>query len=183
MDASIIFEALSEGCVSTSAYMSIHNMCCWMIDQFGNKSQKEEWIPRLSTMDVMASYCLTEPGSGRDASSISTSAVKSGDYYTLNGTKSFISGAGNSGVYLVMCRTGEKDSGPKGISCIMVEKDTPGLSFGKKESKVGWNSQPTAQVILEDCKVPAKNMIGKVGQGFSIAMKGLNGGRVNIASK
>jgi len=182
LDASLIFEALSEGCVSTSAYISIHNMCCWMIDQFGNTDQKEEWISKLATMDVMASYCLTEPGAGSDAGSLQTSAVKNGDYYTLNGTKSFISGAGSSGVYLIMCRTGEKNSGAHGISCIMVEKDTPGLYFGKKESKVGWNCQPTAQVILEDCKVPVKNLIGKEGQGFSIAMKGLNGGRVNIAS-
>ena len=145
LDASIIFEALSEGCVSTSAFMSIHNMVAWMIDEFGSTELKEEWISRLANMDLLGSYCLTEPGNGSDAAQLKTSAVKKGDYYVLNGTKSFISGAGTSGVYLVMCRTGDKNSGPKGISCILVEKDTPGLHFGKMESKVGWNTQPTAQ--------------------------------------
>lgn len=145
LDASLIFEALSEGCVSTSAYISIHNMCCWIIDQFGSPEQKENWIPQLASMETLASYCLTEPGAGSDAGNLQTSAKREGDYYVINGTKSFISGAGSSGVYLIMCRTGEKNSGPKGISCIMVEKNTPGLHFGKKESKVGWNSQPTAQ--------------------------------------
>ena len=182
LDASIIFEALAQGCVSTTAYISIHNMCAWMIDQFGNEEQRAQWIPQLANMESLASYCLTEPNSGSDASSLRTTARLEGDYYVLNGSKSFISGAGASHVYVVMCRTGSSDSGPKGISCLLVEKDSPGLSFGKKESKVGWNSQPTKQVIFEDCRVPAKNLIGKVGQGFSIAMSGLNGGRINIAT-
>jgi isobutyryl-CoA dehydrogenase len=141
MAASIIFEALAQGCVSTTAYISIHNMCAWMIDEFGSVEQREKWLPKLANMDLFSSYCLTEPNSGSDSSSLKTSAKLQGDHYVLNGTKSFISGAGSSDVYLVMCRTGPKDSGPKGISCILVEKDTPGLSFGKKEAKVGWNSQ------------------------------------------
>ncbi|CAF0864879.1 unnamed protein product [Brachionus calyciflorus] len=182
LDASIIFEALSEGCVSTSAYISIHNMCAWMIDEFGTEEQKKFWLPKLAPMETLASYCLTEPANGSDASSLKTTARRQGDYYILNGTKSFISGGGHSGLYLVMCRTGESNSGAKGISCVMVEKGTPGLHFGKKESKVGWNSQPTCQVIFEDCKVPVSNLIGKEGEGFSIAMRGLNGGRINIAS-
>lgn len=156
--------------MSTSAYISIHNMCAWMIDEFGNEEQKLKWIQQLANMNILASYCLTEPGNGSDASGLKTSAKREGGYYILNGTKSFISGAGSSGIYLIMCRTGDKSSGAKGISCILVEKNTPGLHFGKKESKVGWNSQPTAQVILEDCKVPVSNLIGKEGQGFSIAM-------------
>lgn len=182
LDASIIFEALAQGCVSTTAYISIHNMCAWMIDEFGNEEQRAYWIPKLASMDKFASYCLTEPNSGSDSASLKTSARLNGDYYVLNGSKSFISGAGSSDVYLIMCRTGASDSGPKGISCLLVEKGTPGLSFGKKESKVGWNSQPTKQLILEDCKVPAKNVIGKVNSGFNIAMSGLNGGRINIAT-
>jgi len=182
LDSSIIFEALAQGCVSTTAYISIHNMCAWMIDKYGNEEQRAEWIPKLASMEALASYCLTEPNAGSDASSLRTTARLEGDYYILNGSKSFISGAGASHVYVVMCRTGSSDSGPKGISCVLVEKGSPGLSFGKKESKVGWNSQPTKQVIFEDCKIPAKNLIGKVGQGFSIAMSGLNGGRINIAT-
>jgi len=180
LDASYIFEALSHGCVSTTAYMSIHNMCAWMIDTFGNEGQKKTWIAPLASMEKFASYCLTEPGAGSDAGSLSTSAKKSGDDLILNGSKAFISGGGDTDVYLIMCRTGE--AGPKGISCVLVEKGTNGLSFGKKEKKVGWNSQPTRAVILEDCRVPKSNIIGEEGQGFTIAMKGLNGGRVNIAS-
>ncbi|XP_065582910.1 isobutyryl-CoA dehydrogenase, mitochondrial-like [Artemia franciscana] len=180
LDASIIFEALSQGCVSTTAYISIHNMCAWMIDCFGNDSQREKWVSRLASMELFASYCLTEPGSGSDAASLSTNARFDGDSYVLNGTKAFISGGGESDVYLVMCRTGEL--GPKGISCVVVEKGTPGLSFGKKEKKIGWNSQPTRQVIFEDCRVPAANRLGNEADGFLIAMKGLNGGRINIAS-
>lgn len=180
LDASIIFEALSKGCTSTTAYISIHNMCAWMIDHFGNSSQKEQWIPQLATMEKFASYCLTEPGAGSDAASLSTSAKKDGSDLILNGSKAFISGGGDTDVYLVMCRTGGQ--GPKGISCVLVEKGTPGLNFGKKEKKVGWNSQPTRMVIFEDCRVPASNIIGSEGQGFNIAMKGLNGGRINIAS-
>ncbi|KAK7171679.1 hypothetical protein R3I93_004090 [Phoxinus phoxinus] len=180
LDTSIIFEALSTGCVSTTAYISIHNMCAWMIDTFGNKEQREKYCPDLCSMQKFASYCLTEPGSGSDAASLSTSAKLQGDHYILNGTKAFISGGGDTDVYVVMCRTGVK--GPKGISCLVVEKETPGLSFGKKEKKVGWNSQPTRAVIFEDCAVPVTNRLGAEGEGFSIAMKGLNGGRINIAS-
>ncbi|XP_076031544.1 isobutyryl-CoA dehydrogenase, mitochondrial-like [Oratosquilla oratoria] len=180
LDASIIFEALSQGCISTTAYISIHNMCAWMIDEFGNNEQREKYIPELASMEKFASYCLTEPGAGSDAASLATSARKKGDYYILNGSKAFISGGGDTDVYLIMCRTG--GFGPKGISCILVEKGTEGLNFGKKEEKLGWNSQPTRMVILEDCKVPVANLIGEEGQGFNIAMKGLNGGRINIAS-
>uniref|UniRef100_A0A3Q1K8F5 Isobutyryl-CoA dehydrogenase, mitochondrial n=1 Tax=Anabas testudineus TaxID=64144 RepID=A0A3Q1K8F5_ANATE len=180
LDTSIIFEALSTGCTSTTAYMSIHNMCVWMIDTFGNKEQREKFCPDLCSMEKFASYCLTEPGSGSDAASLLTSAQRKGDNYILNGSKAFISGGGDTDVYVVMCRTGSK--GPKGISCLVVEKGTPGLSFGKKENKVGWNSQPTRAVIFEDCVVPVANRLGEEGQGFNIAMKGLNGGRINIAS-
>ncbi|XP_018555942.1 isobutyryl-CoA dehydrogenase, mitochondrial [Lates calcarifer] len=180
LDTSVIFEALSTGCVSTTAYISIHNMCAWMIDTFGNNEQREKFCPDLCSMEKFASYCLTEPGSGSDAASLLTSAQRKGDHYILNGSKAFISGGGDTDVYVVMCRTGSK--GPKGISCVVVEKGTPGLSFGKKEQKVGWNSQPTRAVIFEDCAVPVTNRLGEEGQGFSIAMKGLNGGRINIAS-
>ncbi|XP_074535783.1 isobutyryl-CoA dehydrogenase, mitochondrial [Halichoeres trimaculatus] len=180
LDTSIIFEALSTGCVSTTAYISIHNMCAWMIDTFGNTEQRERFCPDLCSMEKFASYCLTEPGSGSDAASLLTNAQRKGDHYILNGSKAFISGGGDTDVYVVMCRTGGK--GPKGISCLVVEKGTPGLSFGKKEKKVGWNSQPTRAVIFEDCAVPVANRLGEEGQGFSIAMKGLNGGRINIAS-
>ncbi|XP_056905343.1 isobutyryl-CoA dehydrogenase, mitochondrial [Takifugu flavidus] len=180
LDTSVIFEALSTGCVSTTAYISIHNMCAWMIDTFGNAEQRERFCPDLCSMEKFASYCLTEPGSGSDAASLLTSAQPKGEHYILNGSKAFISGGGDTDVYVVMVRTGGK--GPRGISCLVVEKDTPGLSFGKKEKKVGWNSQPTRAVIFEDCAVPASNRLGEEGQGFSIAMKGLNGGRINIAS-
>ncbi|XP_040901491.1 isobutyryl-CoA dehydrogenase, mitochondrial [Toxotes jaculatrix] len=180
LDTSVIFEALSTGCTSTTAYISIHNMCAWMIDTFGNNEQREKFCPDLCSMEKFASYCLTEPGSGSDAASLLTSAQRKGDHYILNGSKAFISGGGDTDVYVVMCRTGGK--GPKGISCLVVEKGTPGLSFGKKEKKVGWNSQPTRAVIFEDCAVPVTNRLGEEGQGFSIAMKGLNGGRINIAS-
>jgi isobutyryl-CoA dehydrogenase len=152
LDASVVFEALATGCVSTAAYISIHNMCAWMIDEFGNEEQRKKWIPLLANMDAFASYCLTEPGNGSDAASLRTSAVRKGDYYVLNGTKSFISGGMSSGIYLIMCRTGEANSGPKGISCILVEDGAKGLSFGKKESKVGWNSQPTCQVTRKEKK-------------------------------
>ncbi|CAL1615296.1 unnamed protein product [Knipowitschia caucasica] len=180
LDTSVIFEALSTGCVSTTAYISIHNMCAWMIDTFGNTEQREKFCPDLCAMDKFASYCLTEPGSGSDAASLLTTARNNGDHYIMNGSKAFISGGGDTDVYVVMCRTGGK--GPKGISCLVVEKGTPGLSFGKKERKVGWNSQPTRAVIFEDCAVPVSNLLGEEGQGFNIAMKGLNGGRINIAS-
>ncbi|MEE6485317.1 hypothetical protein FKM82_014242 [Ascaphus truei] len=180
LDTSIIFEALSTGCVSTTAYMSIHNMCVWMVDTFGNEEQRHQFCPSLCNMDTFASYCLTEPGSGSDAASLLTSAKRDGEHYILNGSKAFISGGGDTDVYVVMCRTG--GSGARGISCLLVEKGTPGLSFGKKEKKVGWNSQPTRAVIFEDCVVPVANRLGEEGQGFGIAMRGLNGGRINIAS-
>ncbi|XP_048369187.1 isobutyryl-CoA dehydrogenase, mitochondrial isoform X1 [Sphaerodactylus townsendi] len=180
LDTSIIFEALSTGCVSTTAYMSIQNMCAWMIDTFGSQEQRHKYCPSLCSMEKLASYCLTEPGSGSDAASLLTTAKRKGDAYVLNGSKAFISGGGDADVYVVMCRTG--GSGPKGISCMVVEKGTPGLSFGKKEKKMGWCSQPTRAVIFEDCAVPVANRVGEEGQGFNIAMKGLNGGRINIAS-
>ncbi|XP_052241616.1 isobutyryl-CoA dehydrogenase, mitochondrial-like isoform X1 [Dreissena polymorpha] len=180
LDTSIIFEALAQGCTSTTAYISIHNMCAWMIDEFGNEAQRGRWIPQLASMEKFASYCLTEPNNGSDAANLTLSAKRDGDHYILNGSKTFISGGGESDIYVLMCRTGEK--GPKGISCIVIEKGTPGLDFGKKEKKVGWNSQPTRAVILEDCRVPVSHLIGQPGDGFKIAMKGLNGGRTNIAS-
>jgi len=180
VDSSIIFEALSSGCVSTTAYISIHNMVTLMIDKYGSESQRSKYIPQLATMEKMASYCLTEPGSGSDAASLSTSAKRVGDKFVLNGTKAFISGGGATDYYAVMCRTGGE--GPKGISCILVENGTKGLNFGKKEKKMGWNSQPTRAVIFEDCEVPAENLIGREGDGFLIAMNGLNGGRLSIAS-
>lgn len=177
---SVIFEALSAGCVSTTAYISIHNMVAWMINQYGNDEQKNGLLPQLTSMEKLASYCLTEPGSGSDAAALITRANKKGDTYVLNGSKSFISGASVSDVYLVMVRTGE--SGPKGISTVLVDKDTAGLSFGKSENKLGWKNQPTCVVNFEDCVIPIANRIGPEGVGFKIAMAGLNGGRVNIAS-
>ena len=180
LDAAIIMEELSAGCTSTAAFISIHNMASWMIDRYGSDAQRRKFLPRLTTMELIASYCLTEPGSGSDAAALKTRAVKDGDHYVLNGSKAFISGAGTSDVYVCMVRTGE--DGPKGISCIVVEKGTPGLSFGKHERKMGWNSQPTAQVIFEDCRVPVANRIGAEGEGFRIAMSGLDGGRINIGA-
>ena len=179
-DAALIFEALSEGCTSTAAFLSIHNMAAWMIDRFGDADQRRRWLPDLVSMDRIASYCLTEPGSGSDAAALRTRAVRDGDDYVLNGAKAFISGAGVSDLYVAMVRTGE--DGPKGVSCLVVEKGTPGLSFGKPEAKMGWNSQPTAQVNFEDARVPVANRIGQEGEGFSIAMAGLDGGRINIAA-
>jgi isobutyryl-CoA dehydrogenase len=180
LDASVIFETLSTACVSTTAYISIHNMCASLIDNFGNEEQRRKYLPKLCSMEHFASYCLTEPGSGSDSASLKTKAVKKGDYYIVNGTKAFISGGGSSDIYLVMVRTG--DDSPKGISCLLIEKGFSGLSFGAKEKKLGWNSQPTKMVIMEDCKVPIKNLIGKEGDGFKIAMKALDGGRINIAA-
>ncbi len=180
LDAAILFEELSAADPSTAAYISIHNMAAWMIDSFGDPGQRERFLPALFSMERFASYCLTEPGSGSDAASLRTRAERDGDHYVLNGSKAFISGGGASDVYVVMVRTG--GPGPKGISALVVEKGTPGLSFGKKERKMGWNSQPTAQVIFEDCRVPVANRLGEEGEGFRIAMKGLDGGRVNIAS-
>jgi alkylation response protein AidB-like acyl-CoA dehydrogenase len=180
LDATIIFEELAQGCTSTAAYISIHNMAAWMIDAFGTDEQRRRFLPRLCAMEHFASYCLTEPGSGSDAAGLATRAVRDGDAYVLDGSKAFISGAGSSDLYVCMVRTGEK--GPKGISCLVVEKGTPGLSFGAPEKKLGWKSQPTAMVSFESCRVPAANRIGEEGQGFRIAMAGLDGGRLNIAA-
>lgn len=180
LDAALIFEELSRGCVSTAAFLSIHNMCAWMIDTWGNEEQRQRFLPEMMTMQKIASYCLTEPGSGSDAASLRTKAVRDGDHYVLNGSKAFISGAGTSDYYVVMCRTGGE--GPKGVSTIVVEKDTPGLSFGANEKKMGWNSQPTRVVSFEDCRVPVENRLADEGMGFTLAMMGLNGGRVNIGA-
>lgn len=180
LDAAIIFEELAAACASTSAYISIHNMASWMIDTFGNTQQRNCWIPSLSKMESLASYCLTEPGSGSDAGALKTEAKRVGDDYILNGSKAFISGAGSTDLYVTMVRTGAE--GPKGITCLVVEKNTPGLTFGAQEEKLGWHSQPTAMVYFSDCRVPVANRIGKEGAGFQIAMSGLDGGRVNIAA-
>jgi alkylation response protein AidB-like acyl-CoA dehydrogenase len=180
LDAAIIFEELATGCTSTAAYLSIHNMVAWMIDAFGSDAQRARWLPGLITMEQLASYCLTEPGAGSDAAGLVTSARRQGDGYVLNGSKAFISGAGVSDLYACMVRTGGE--GPKGVSCLVVERDSPGLSFGKQERKLGWHSQPTATVIFEDCAVPADHRLGAEGEGFTTAMQGLDGGRVNIAA-
>jgi alkylation response protein AidB-like acyl-CoA dehydrogenase len=180
LDAAILFEELATGCTSTAAYLSIHNMVAWMIDAFGTEEQRARWLPELTTMERFASYCLTEPGAGSDAASLATRAQQHGDRYLLNGSKAFISGAGTSDLYACMVRTGGE--GPKGISCVVVERGSPGLGFGKQEKKLGWHSQPTAMVIFEDCAVPLRNRLGAEGEGFTIAMRGLDGGRVNIAA-
>jgi len=179
-DAALIFEQLSYGDVSTAAFISIHNMASWMIDTFGSDAQRESWLPRLTSMELIASYCLTEPGAGSDAASLKTQAVRDGDDYVITGTKQFISGAGTSDVYVLMART--SDDGAKGVSTFIIEKDTPGLSFGANERKMGWKSQPTRQVILDGVRVPAANRIGEEGHGFRFAMAGLDGGRLNIAA-
>jgi alkylation response protein AidB-like acyl-CoA dehydrogenase len=180
LDATIIFEELAQGCTSTAAYISIHNMNAWMIDAFGSDAQRKRFLPKLCTMEHFSSYCLTEPGSGSDAASLRTRAVRDGDHYVLNGTKAFISGGGVADLYVCMVRTGE--DGANGISCLVVEKATRGLSFGAQEKKLGWKSQPTAMVLFEDCRVPVANRIGEEGHGFRIAMAGLDGGRLNIAA-
>lgn len=180
LDAAVIFEQLASGCISTSAWLSIHNMVTAIIDKYAHASLRAYWGPRLTRMDVLASYCLTEPESGSDAASLQTRAVLEGSHYVLNGAKAFISGGSVSDVYLCMVRTG--DESHHGISCLLVEKDTPGLSFGKLEKKMGWRSQPTCMVYFENCRVPATNLIGNLGEGFKIALNALNGGRVNIAS-
>jgi len=180
LDASLIFEQLSRGDVSTAAFMSIHNMASWMIDRFGSTLLRQKYLPRLTAMDAIASYCLTEPGSGSDAAALRTTARRDGDDYVLNGSKAFISGAGTSDLYVVMARTGE--DGPNGISSLVVEKGTPGLRFGANERKLGWNNQPTAMVLFDDCRVPGENRVGQEGDGFRFAMMGLDGGRLNIAS-
>jgi alkylation response protein AidB-like acyl-CoA dehydrogenase len=180
LDAALIFEELAQGCTSTAAYISIHNMAAWMIDGFGSEALRKKFLPKLCTMEHFASYCLTEPDSGSDAASLKTKAVSEGDHYVLNGAKAFISGGGMSDIYVVMARTSE--AGPRGISAIVVEKGTPGLSYGAQEKKLGWKSQPTAMVMFENCRVPVSNLIGKEGQGFRIAMAGLDGGRLNIGA-
>jgi alkylation response protein AidB-like acyl-CoA dehydrogenase len=183
LDAVRIFEQLARADPTTAAFLSIHNMCVWMVDTFGTDEQRKAWVPRLASMDAVASYCLSEPGAGSDASALRTRAVKDGGDYVLDGVKQFISGAGVSDVYVVMARTG--DQGPRGITAFIVEKGCAGLSFGSHEQKMGWNAQPTAQVIFEGVRVPADAMVGGAdgeGTGFSIAMNGLNGGRINIAA-
>ena len=179
-DAALIFEALAQGCPTVSAFISIHNMASWMIDAYGNDTQRHKWLPKLCTMELLASYCLTEPGSGSDAAALSTRAAVDGDHYVLNGQKQFISGAGKGDLYVVMVRTG--GDGPGGISTLVVEGDTPGLSFGANERKMGWNAQPTRAVIFENAPVPVANRLGDEGIGFKIAMAGLDGGRINIAA-
>jgi len=183
IDAVRIFEQLAIADPVISSFISIHNMCAWMIDTYGTAEQRKAWIPRLASMEAIASYCLTEPGAGSDAAALRTKAVRDGDHYVLDGVKQFISGAGMSDVYVVMARTSSE--GPRGISAFIVEKGTPGLSFGANEEKMGWHAQPTAQVIMEGVRVPADAMLGGPegdGKGFGIAMNGLNGGRLNIAA-
>ena len=180
LEAALIMEAMAYGCPSTSAFISIHNMASWMIDSFGSEELKARYLPDLVTMDKIASYCLTEPGSGSDAAALKTKAVLDGDHYVVNGSKQFISGAGANDVYVTMVRTGE--DGPKGISCLVIDKDTPGVSFGANEKKLGWHSQPTAQVIFEDARIPVANRVGAEGDGFRFAMMGLDGGRLNIGA-
>ena len=180
LDAAIIFEELAQGCTSTAAYISIHNMVAWMIDSYGADELRRKYLPKLCTMEHFASYCLTEPGAGSDAASLTTKARRDGDTYVLDGAKAFISGGGRSDVYLVMARTGE--GGPRGITSILVEKGTPGLSFGAQEKKLGWKTQPTSMVMFENCRVPVTNRVGTEGQGFKIAMAGLDGGRQNIGA-
>lgn len=180
LDAVLVFEELAKGCISHSTFMSIHNMATWMVDNFAREELRSAYGPQLTAVDLIASYCLTEPGAGSDAASLKTTAKRDGDDYVLNGAKVFISGAGFSDVYIVMARTG--DNGPKGISCFLVEKDTPGLSFGKAEKKMGWHAQPTRMVMFDDCRIPERNRLGEEGEGFTFAMKGLDGGRLNIAA-
>jgi alkylation response protein AidB-like acyl-CoA dehydrogenase len=185
IDAVRIFEQLAAADPTVAAFLSIHNMCAWMIDTYGTREQRKSWVPKLASMESVASYCLTEPGAGSDAAALRTRAVRDGDHYVLDGVKQFISGAGTSDVYVVMARTGEAGPRPtsRGISAFVVEKGSPGLSFGPDEVKMGWNAQPTAQVIFEGVRVPADNLLGgEEGTGFGIAMNGLNGGRINIAA-
>jgi alkylation response protein AidB-like acyl-CoA dehydrogenase len=180
LEAALIMEAMAYGCPSTSAFISIHNMTAWMIDRFGSQAVKEKYLPRLIGMEQFASYCLTEPSSGSDAAALKTRAVKDGDDWLVTGTKQFISGGGENEVYVTMVRTGE--DGPKGISCLVIEKDMPGVSFGAQEKKLGWHSQPTAALNLDNVRVPAENLVGGLGEGFRIAMMGLDGGRLNIGA-
>jgi alkylation response protein AidB-like acyl-CoA dehydrogenase len=180
LEAALIMEAMAYGCPSTSAFISIHNMAAWMIDRFGSPAVKAKYLPRLIGMENFASYCLTEPSSGSDAAALKTKAIRDGDGWLVTGTKQFISGGGENEVYVTMVRTGEE--GPKGISCLVIEKDMPGVSFGAQEKKLGWHSQPTAALNLDNVRVPAENMVGGEGEGFRIAMMGLDGGRLNIGA-
>ncbi len=180
LEAALIMEAMAYGCPSTSAFISIHNMASWMIDRFGSDAVKAKYLPRLVTCETVASYCLTEPGSGSDAAALKTKAVKDGDHYVVSGSKAFISGGGENGIYVCMVRTGE--DGPKGISCLVIEKDMAGVSFGAPEKKLGWHSQPTSQVNFDAVRVPVQNLVGGEGEGFRIAMMGLDGGRLNIGA-
>ena len=180
LEAALIMEAMAYGCPSTSAFISIHNMASWMIDRFGSDAVKQKYLPSLIGMERMASYCLTEPSSGSDAAALKTRAVKDGDHWVVSGTKQFISGAGENEIYVTMVRTGEE--GPKGISCLVIEKDMEGVSFGAQEKKLGWHSQPTAALNLDNVRVPAENVVGGEGEGFRIAMMGLDGGRLNIGA-
>jgi alkylation response protein AidB-like acyl-CoA dehydrogenase len=180
LEAALIMEAMAYGCASTSAFVSIHNMAAWMIDRFGDAALKQRYLPGMVTMEAIASYCLTEPGAGSDAAALTTTARRDGDAYVVSGTKQFISGAGANDLYLTMVRTGGE--GPKGISCLVIERDMPGVAFGAQERKLGWHSQPTAQLLLDEVRVPAGNLLGAEGQGFAIAMAGLDGGRLNIGA-
>jgi len=180
LEAALIMEAMAYGCPSTSAFISIHNMASWMIDRFGSQAVKDKYLPSMVTMERIGSYCLTEPGSGSDAAALKTKAVKDGDHYVVTGSKAFISGGGENEIYVCMVRTGAE--GPKGISCLVIEKDMPGVSFGAQEKKLGWHSQPTAQVNFDGVRVPAENLVGGEGEGFRIAMMGLDGGRLNIGA-
>jgi alkylation response protein AidB-like acyl-CoA dehydrogenase len=187
LDGVRIFEQLAVADPTTAAFLSIHNMCTWMVDTYGTDEQRKKLVPRLASMELIASYCLTEPGAGSDAGALRTKAVRDGEHYVLDGVKQFISGAGASDLYVVMARTGDQETkpGPRGISAFVVDKDTPGVSFGADEYKMGWNAQPTAQVVFEGARVPADAMLGGTngeGTGFGIAMNGLNGGRINIAA-
>lgn len=180
LDGALIFEALSYGCPTIASYISIHNMVAWMVSKYASDAQRADWMPKLNSMEWLSSYCLTEPSCGSDAAALTTSAVRKGDKYILNGAKQFISGAGTSEFYFVFART--SDDGPKGISAFAVMKDAPGLSFGAEEKKMGWNAQPTAQVLFDNCEIPADNLIGAEGEGFKFAMSGLDGGRINIGA-
>ncbi|MFL6727402.1 MAG: acyl-CoA dehydrogenase family protein [Sphingomicrobium sp.] len=180
LEAALIFEAMAYGCPSTSAFISIHNMVCWMIDHFGSAEVKQKYLPAMITMDHMGSYCLTEPSSGSDAAALKTKAVLDGDHYVVSGSKAFISGGGANDVMVAMVRTGEE--GPKGITALVIEKDMPGVSFGAQERKLGWHSQPTSQVNFDEVRIPVANRVGAEGEGFRIAMMGLDGGRINIGA-
>jgi alkylation response protein AidB-like acyl-CoA dehydrogenase len=180
LESALIMEAMAYGCPSTSAFISIHNMASWMIDRFGSQVVKDKYLPSMIPMDRLGSYCLTEAGSGSDAAALKTKAIKDGDHYVVTGSKQFISGGGENEIYVVMVRTGDESA--KGISCLVIEKDMPGVSFGARERKLGWHSQPTAQVNFDGVRVPAENLVGSEGEGFRIAMMGLDGGRLNIGA-